>query len=57
MAILPTRNRLFRAIWTADSFVSSALFEIWDAIKRAGLGLFVFFASLFPRVRSAPLAD
>ncbi len=36
MAKLPTRNRLFRAIWTADSFVSTALFEAWDGCKRAG---------------------
>jgi penicillin-binding protein 1A len=32
--MLPTRNWLFRAIWTADSYVSSTLFETWDAIKR-----------------------
>jgi penicillin-binding protein 1A len=32
--MLPTRNWLFRAIWTADSYVSSTLFETWDVIKR-----------------------
>ncbi len=36
MARLPTRNKLFRAIWTADSYVSTALFETWAACKRAG---------------------
>ncbi len=35
MARLPTRNGFFRLVWTADSFVSSAVFETWDAIKRA----------------------
>ena len=35
MAQLPTRNAFFRAIWTADSFVSSLLFETWDLLKRA----------------------
>ena len=34
MARLPTRNGLFRAIWTADSYVSSSLFEVWDGIRR-----------------------
>ncbi len=33
--MLPTRNWLFRAIWTADSYVSSTLFELWDMIKRS----------------------
>lgn len=36
VAPLPTRNPLFRAIWTADSYVSSGLFETWDFLKRAG---------------------
>jgi penicillin-binding protein 1A len=36
VARLPTRNKLFRAIWTADSYVSTALFETWAACKRAG---------------------
>ncbi len=36
MSKLPTRNRFYRAIWTADSVVSTALFEIWDGLKRAG---------------------
>jgi penicillin-binding protein 1A len=35
VAQLPTRNRFFRSIWTADSYVSSTLFEVWDAIKRS----------------------
>jgi penicillin-binding protein 1A len=35
MARLPTRNWLFRVLWTADSFVSSALFESWARIRRA----------------------
>lgn len=34
MAKLPTRNWLFRAIWMADSLVSSTLFELWDGVKR-----------------------
>jgi penicillin-binding protein 1A len=33
---LPTRNPLYRWIWTADSYVSTALFETWDLLKRAG---------------------
>jgi penicillin-binding protein 1A len=33
---LPTRNWLFRAIWTADSFVSSSLFECWQSMRAAG---------------------
>ncbi len=36
MGSLPTRNSIFRAIWKADSFVSSLLFEIWDGLKRMG---------------------
>jgi penicillin-binding protein 1A len=36
VAHLPTRNRIFRAIWTADSVVSSTLFETWDTLKRWG---------------------
>lgn len=36
MAQLPTRNPLFRAIWTADSYVSSGLFELRDLLRRAG---------------------
>jgi penicillin-binding protein 1A len=36
VAQLPTRNRLFRAIWSADSVVSSTLFETWDTLKRGG---------------------
>jgi penicillin-binding protein 1A len=35
VAQLPTRNGFFRHIWTADSYVSSAVFEVWDAVKRA----------------------
>ncbi len=31
---LPTRNSLYRWIWTGDSYVSSGLFETWDFIKR-----------------------
>ena len=34
MKKLPTHNALYRFIWLADSYVSTALFEIWDAIKR-----------------------
>ena len=34
MAQLPTHNSIFRFVWTADSYVSSALFEFWDAVKR-----------------------
>jgi penicillin-binding protein 1A len=33
---LPTHNRFYRVIWAADSFVSTALFELWDGLKRAG---------------------
>jgi penicillin-binding protein 1A len=34
VARLPTRYSFFRAIWQADSYVSSGLFEAWDFIKR-----------------------
>jgi penicillin-binding protein 1A len=33
---LPTNNAIYRAIWTADSYVSTALYETWDALKRGG---------------------
>jgi penicillin-binding protein 1A len=33
---LPTRNALWRKLWTADAYVSSAVFEIWQWLKRAG---------------------
>jgi penicillin-binding protein 1A len=33
---LPTHNFIYRAIWTADSYVSTGLFELWDTLKRAG---------------------
>ena len=36
MARLPTRNAVFRGIWTADSYVSSTLFEVWDGLCRGG---------------------
>ncbi len=36
MALLPTRFRLFRWLWTADSFVSSGLFELLAFLKRCG---------------------
>lgn len=36
MKNLPTRNSFYRWIWTGDSYVSSGLFEFWDALKRAG---------------------
>ena len=32
---LPTNNAFYRAIWIADSRVSSGLFELWDFIRRA----------------------
>jgi penicillin-binding protein 1A len=35
---LPTRNAFWRFIWTADSFVSSSVFEIWDWLKQTGSG-------------------
>jgi penicillin-binding protein 1A len=35
---LPTRNALYRKIWTADSYVSSGLFETWDFMRRVGAG-------------------
>jgi penicillin-binding protein 1A len=34
VARLPTRYSFFRAIWQADSYVSSGLFEAWDFVKR-----------------------
>ncbi len=34
MAKLPTHYSFFRAIWQADSYVSSGLFEAWDFVKR-----------------------
>ena len=36
MEKLPTRNPVYRAIWKGDAFVSSTLFEAWDALKRGG---------------------
>ncbi len=36
MKDLPTRNGIYRAIWTADSYVSSSLFELWDFLRRMG---------------------
>ena len=36
LSALPTRNRIYRAIWTADSYVSSAVFELWRGLKAAG---------------------
>jgi penicillin-binding protein 1A len=36
VARLPTRNSVFRTIWTADSYVSSTLFEVWDGLCRGG---------------------
>ncbi len=35
LADLPTRNGFFRAIWAADSVVSSTLFECWQSIRSA----------------------
>ncbi len=32
---LPTRNRLYSAIWKADSFVSSAVYEAWRILRSA----------------------
>jgi penicillin-binding protein 1A len=36
VAKLPIRNRLFRAIWAADSVVSSSLFEVWSTLRGMG---------------------
>ena len=36
LSLLPTRNRIYRAIWTADSYVSSAVHEIWHALRAGG---------------------
>ncbi len=47
MARLPTRNAVFRAIWTADSYVSSTLFEVWDAIKRGSSAYSAFLYRYF----------
>ena len=33
---LPTRNWLYRAIWTGDAFVSDGLFRFWFSLKAAG---------------------
>jgi penicillin-binding protein 1A len=49
VAQLPTRNRLFRAIWSADSVVSSTLFETWDAVKR-GASAYSSFLHRFFRI-------
>jgi penicillin-binding protein 1A len=32
---LPTRNAFYRAIWTADAFVSSTVYDVWRAIRSA----------------------
>ena len=36
LSALPTRNRIYRAIWTADSYVSSAVFELWRGLRTVG---------------------
>jgi len=36
VAKLPTRNFLFRSLWSGDAVFSSSMFEIWDGLKRAG---------------------
>ncbi len=36
MAKLPNHNPIFRFFWVFDSFVSSGVFETWDALKRWG---------------------
>ncbi len=33
---LPTRNAFYRAIWTADSYVSSAVYDAWETMRQAG---------------------
>ncbi|MEO6607042.1 MAG: PBP1A family penicillin-binding protein [Aestuariivirga sp.] len=35
MKKLPTRNAFYRAIWTADAFVSSTVYDGWRAIRSA----------------------
>ncbi len=36
MSLLPTRNRIYRAIWTADSYVSSAVYEVGRSVRACG---------------------
>ena len=36
MSRLPFRNPLYRTFWIFDSYVSSGVFEAWDALKRWG---------------------
>jgi penicillin-binding protein 1A len=48
---LPERNNLIGKFWTFDSYVSSGLFEIWDALKRWGSG----YSSFLYRFRLAGL--
>jgi penicillin-binding protein 1A len=58
---LPTRNVIFRTMWAADSFVSSALFETWEALKRMGSAYSSFMHRFFrisgPRRWLIDLAD
>ncbi len=46
MAKLPNRNPIFRLFWSFDSFVSSSVFEAWDACKR-GSSAYSSFLYLF----------
>jgi penicillin-binding protein 1A len=50
---LPTRNPIWRAVWTADSFVSSSLFETWQWLKQLGSGYSSFMYQNF-RVTGLP---
>lgn len=51
MSKLPKRNSVFGKFWTFDSFVSSGLFEVWDALKRWGSA----YSSFIYRFRSQGL--
>jgi penicillin-binding protein 1A len=61
VARLPTRSRIFRALWTADGAVSSALFEIRDGLRRAGSAysswLYRYFAVRGPKKWVMSLLD
>ena len=61
MKTLPTRNGIYRLIWSADAYVSTGLFELWDVIKSAASAyssfLYRFFRISGPKRVLIDLAD
>ena len=52
MSKLPTRNRFFRMMWTADAFVSSAVFEV---LRRLRTSYWIYSAWLYQWFRISGL--